>query len=747
MKILNLRPLGFFAHPQPSHWRACVTVCAALAWGCLLSLPSLAEESNLLDLSLEELVDYRLTSMSRKEQRVVDTAAAAYVITGEELRRSGALSIPEALRMVPGLNVAQISRDSWAVSSRGFLERFSSKLLVLVDGRSIYSPMFSGVLWETQDTLMEDIERIEVIRGPGAALWGVNAMNGVINIVTRKAKATQGNMLSTQMGQGGYGAMALRHGGELEGGGHYRLYAKTDTMNGSPETATGLTGIDGAAHQRVGLRLEPLVDGGELSVKAEAYRLRSQSMYLTPTVLAYSSPGTPFQSASPERKTGEGALLQARYSWRSADGAQSVLQGYVDRESLFHEGLLGSGTSALQPVGIAPSGARFGGEKTDIDIDYQRRQVWGAHDVIWGLALRHTADDLRLPSGPYQLLNGKDARINYSAFVHDEVTLIPDRFKFIWGSKFERDGLTGSNVQPNVRLLWTPNSSDTVWSALSRSVRSPRRIESLATIDIAAFDAAGFVPGIPPQSLTTMLQMAPRAGAAVMAEKALSLEAGWRKQLSPQLSWDTSVYVNDYTDLRGGRLIGASQMQSVAGLYDAMACLMNPRSPPQSCYFTLQGYNTNQESIRTWGGEFAVDWHPSSQWRVQGAYAYLHVQGVHTGDLIGDMQVKSYEGATPQHQFSVRSNYSFGQGLNLDVWARHVSQTTHYGLNALEPLVIRPYASLDARLAWQVDRQLELAVMGKNLLTNRHTEFVDTLPYTRAYDVPRTLFITALWRF
>ena len=721
---------------------AAVLACAGL-WGAQAQ----ADESHLLDLSLEELVNYRLTSMSRKEQRVVDTAAAAYVITGEELRRSGALSIPEALRMVPGLNVAQISRDSWAVSSRGFLERFSSKLLVLVDGRSIYSPMFSGVLWETQDTLMEDIERIEVIRGPGAALWGTNAMNGVINIVTRKAKATQGNLVSTQIGQGGYGALSLRHGGELEGGGHYRLYAKTDTMDGSPETATGRTGIDGAAHQRMGLRVEPLVEGGELSVKAEAYRLRSQSLYLTPTVLAYSSPGTPFQSAAPERKKGDGALLQARYSWRSADGAQSVLQAYVDRESLFHEGLLGSGTGASQPFGVLPTPARFGGEKTDIDVDYQRRQVWGTHDVIWGLALRHTVDDLRLPSGPYQLLDGKDSRTNYSAFVHDEVTLVPDRFKFIWGGKFERDGLTGSNVQPNARMLWTPNSSDTFWSALSRSVRSPRRIESLATIDIAAFDAAGFVPGVPPQSLTTMLQMAPRPGAAVMAEKALSLEAGWRKQWGPQLSSDTSVYVNDYTDLRGGRLIGASQLQSVVGLNEAMACVMNPQSRPQSCYFTLQGYNTNLDKVRTWGGEFALDWQPSSQWRVQGSYAYLHVQGVHTGDLIGDMQVKAIEGGTPQHQLSLRSNYSFGQGFNLDLWARRVSQTTHYGLNAFEPLVIRPYASLDARLAWQVDRQLEVAVMGKNLLTNRHTEFIDVLPYTRAYDVQRTLFLNALWRF
>jgi len=746
MKIVKSPSSPYSANRPTRLWDG--WVCAAWACAFLCTGTAQAEESNLLDLSLQELVDYRLTSMSRKEQRVVDTAAAAYVITGEELRRSGALSIPEALRMVPGLNVAQISRDSWAVSSRGFLERFSSKLLVLVDGRSIYSPMFSGVLWETQDTLMEDIERIEVIRGPGAALWGTNAMNGVINIITRKAKATQGNRVSSQIGQGGYGAVALRHGGELEGGGHYRLYAKTDTMNGSPETATGLIGLDGAAHQRVGLRVEPLLGSGELSVKAEAYRLRSHSLYLTPTVLAYSSPGTPFQSATPERKTGDGALLQARYSWRSPDGAQSVLQAYVDRESLFHEGLLGSGTSPAQPYGVAPGMARFGGEKTDMDVDYQRRQVFGSHDVIWGLALRHTVDDLRLPSGPYLLLDGKDARTNYSAFVHDEVSLIPDRFKFIWGSKFERDGLTGSNIQPNVRMLWTPNSSDTVWGALSRSVRSPRRIESLATIDIAALDASSVSSLVPPQSLTAMLQIAPRPGAPVMAEKALSLEAGWRKQLTPQLSWDTAVYLNDYSDLRGGRLVGASPQDSVQGLAQSVACLMsNPFNPPQNCYFTIQGTNSNQDKIRTWGGEVALDWHPHSQWRIQGSYAYLHVQGVHTGDLIGDMQVKAYEGATPQHQWSLRSNYSFGQGLNLDLWLRQVSATQHYALNALEPWVIKAYATLDARLAWQVDRQLEVAVMGKNLLTNRHSEFVDTYPYTRMYDAQRALFLTALWRF
>lgn len=726
-----------------ANWRR--PVLTALAFAGLCSLPSQAQESNLLDLSLEELVNYRITSMSRKEQRVVDTAAAAYVITGEELRRSGALSIPEALRMVPGLNVAQISRDTWAVSSRGFLERLSSKLLVLVDGRSIYSPLFSGVMWESQDTLMEDIERIEVIRGPGTALWGTNAMNGVINIVTRQAKATQGNLISTTIGQGGYGAMAVRHGGQLDGGGHYRLYAKTDTMNGSPETLTGLIGVDGAAHQRVGLRIEPSVEGGELSVKAEAYRLRSRTLYLAPALFVSENPGAPSDNTQVERKKGDGALLQARYSWRSADGAQSVLQAYVDQESLFHEGLMSAEPSALLPLGLLPSLDRFGGKKLDMDIDYQRRQVWGRHDVIWGVALRRTTDEMRLPSAAYQLVNGKDSRLHFSAFVHDDMTLIPDRFKFIWGSKFERDGLTGTNVQPNVRMLWTPNSSDTLWGGVSRSVRSPRRIETLSSMALAAPDAMGGDLSSPSPGLANALQVAANASSVVTSEKAISWEAGWRKQLGPQLSLDSTLHLNEYADLRSQRWVGTARVPVGMGLGPDFSCMLDNTAP--NCAFTLQDASASQDKIRTWGGELALDWRPQNQWQIQASYSYLRMQGSNSAGLSTDIPLSAYLGGTPKHQIALRSNYAWGQGWNLNVAARYVSQAYYYPINADTPETIAPYTSLDARLAWQVDRQLELALLGKNLLRNRHTEFIDTAPNARAYDVQRSLFVSALWRF
>ena len=193
---------------------------------CTLAAAQTSPTLDFLDMSLEELVDYRLMSMSRKEQRVADMAAAAYVVTAEEIRQSGATSIPEALRLVPGITVAQISSNRWAVTARGFNDRLAGKLLVLVDGRSIYSPFLAGVLWENQDVMMEDVERIEVIRGPGAALWGTNAMNGVINIITRTAASTQGGLISTTVGTNGLSTLSMRHGGELSQGGYYKLYAK-----------------------------------------------------------------------------------------------------------------------------------------------------------------------------------------------------------------------------------------------------------------------------------------------------------------------------------------------------------------------------------------------------------------------------------------------------------------------------------------------------------------------------------------
>ena len=717
-------------------WRWPLVFCAMQ-----VTLAHAAGSNEFLDMSLEELVDYRLMSMSRKEQRVADMAAAAYVISAEEIRRSGAQSIPEALRLVPGLNVAQIARNRWAVSSRGFNERFSSKLLVQIDGRSVYSPLFSGVLWETQDTVMEDIERIEVIRGPGAALWGTNAMNGVINIVTRSAAASQGNMVSATVGTGDLASVSMTHGAALAQGGHYKVYGKSSTMGGSMERSTGAVGQDAVHQQRLGVRLEPQVEGGQLSLKAEVYQDRSKDFWGTPTVRAFSDAATPYARESLLSEEGQGAAVQARYAWRGAQEADNVLQASVDHDKAIHAGVWGSGTGAFHPLGQAPSTLQMGGSKTDVDVDFQQRRILDAHDFIWGLNLRYTSDNLLLPATPYLLLDGKSQRLNYSAFVHDEISLLPERFKLIVGSKFEKDGLTGFNIQPNVRALYTPGQNEAYWGALSRSVRSSRRTESLATLDISAQDAHAVDPRIPAGMLTAVTQVSPKANATLQAEDALSLEGGWRKQFSNFLSVDTSLFVTDYSHLRGGRLLA----NPVTGLNEAMGCLAI--YGPGACYFTLAGYNSNLDKARSYGGEFSVEWHPRSWWKLQAAYSHLQVKGVHTGDLLGDTQVVAFENSAPRHQFSLDNHFSLAHNLNLNVRLRYNSETAHYTLNSQELTRLAPYTGLDMRLAWKPLRNTELSLQGRNLLKDRHTEFINIFPVTRAYDVQRSVLVQAVVRF
>lgn len=721
-------------------WRWSLLVCAVQA-ACAATAAAATNE--FLDMSLEELVDYRITSMSRKEQRVADMAAAAYVISAEEIRRSGAQSIPEALRLVPGLNVAQISRSRWAVSSRGFNDRFSSKLLVQVDGRSIYSPLFSGVLWESQDTVMEDIERIEVIRGPGAALWGTNAMNGVINIVTRMAAVSQGGMVSASAGTGGVASVSMTYGGELDNGGHYKVFGKSKRMGGSPEREGGAPGDDVARQQRLGVRVEPQMAQGKLSIKAEMFQDRSADVWVMPTLPAFSEDRSSYVRKSVMTSHGQGIALQARYSWKGGNGIDHVLQTSIDREKSDHTGLWGTGTGGNKPFGEAPQLTTMGGHKTDLDLDFQQRRVSGQHDIIWGLNLRHTSDHLILPSSPYLLLDGRNQRLSYSAFVHDEIVLSPDRLRLILGSKFEKDGLTGFNMQPNARLLFTPVQDEVYWGALSRSVRSLRRTESQATVDVSSQDAHSLMASIPPNMLTAITQVSPLSNASPKAEVAISLEAGWRKQFSNALSVDAALFVSEYNQLRGARMLHTPV--SNAQIQQSLACLAGP--VPGACYFTVNGYNSNLDKARSFGGELAVEWHPRAWWKVQASYSHLRVKGVRTGDFLGDSQVSIFEKSAPRHQISLGQDFRLPYNMNLDVRLRYASETSYYTANSDKPTRLSPYTGLDMRLAWKLDRQTELSLQGRNLLQSRHSEFISTLPLTLPYDVQRSALVQAVFRF
>lgn len=717
----------------------------ALMIALTLAIPALlhsknvyAEDDPLLNLSLEELVEFRITSMARKTQNITDVSAAAHVITADEIRRSGATTIAEALQLVPGINVARLSRDRYAISSRGFNERFSNKLLVLVDGRSIYSPLFSGVMWENQDTVLEDIEQIEVVRGPGAALWGTNAMNGVINIVTRKAKNTQGNFVSTAIGSGDYGMTTIRHGGELDNGGFYRMYAKSDTMGDSYESLSGKKGIDGAKHQLLGYRLEKKLDSGDLTILSEVFNTTSGDSWRVPVLRGYGDPQTPYSATRNMDTLDKGWHLQARYDWKTAAGSEASIQGYVDNANALHKVLWGTGIDNTQPYLTT-----LGGKKTDVDVDFQIRQISGKNDFIWGLGIRYTADELLLPASPYQIADGKDKRFTYSAFVNNDYTLVPEKLKLILGSKFEQDGLTGFNYQPNFRVLWTPSNSDTVWGALSKSVRALRRTESDSIIDIFAQDAADFnyrapIP-LPKGAVTAMSRLSPPTDRQPRPEEAISLEGGWRKQVNNNLQFESALFYNEYKRLRAYHVYEQQPDQTAS----ILQCLLAGRT---NCSMIVAGYTDSSENAKSWGGEVLLNWQAQPWWRIQTSYSYLKIKPKLTGDIFSDRQLQMMEQSAQTHQALLTSSMNLSQGVTFDASARYTSATRHGQLDG-SVYKVPAYTALDARLAWQKNKNIEFAIVGKNLLKSRHTEFFNLVPNSVPYDVSRSVYLTALWRF
>ena len=711
-----------------------------------------------LDLDLQDLVAYRITTMARKEQTVREAASAAYVITSEEIMRSGASTIAQALRMVPGLNVAQLSADRWAVSSRGFNELFSGKLLVLMDGVSIYSPTFSGVVWAGESMPMADIDRIEVIRGPGAALWGVNAMNGVINIVTKSAlssaRADDANLLQLEVGSGQQQTLALRRARELDDGSALSLTAQLAhagasslyRVPGQQVAAAGISSGDGQDNFRqlhAGLKLDKTFDGLRASTKLVVNEHRSKSIWVIPSVAAYENTADHNVYLSALDGVTRTARIQSRLQW-GAPSVENTLQVFLDSSQAIHYGMWGSGTR-LGGAGVAetPQLMRVGGKKIDADIDFQQRRKLDTHDVIWGLAARWTADTLLLPAGPYSVEQVRDTRLNLSAFVNDEINLQPD-LKVVLGAKVERDGITGFNVQPNVRSIYKLSPQHVVWGALSDSRRSPRRTETHATLDVNAMDAApvlstmGIV--VPPRTITQYHQVS-ASGQKPVAEKAISLEAGWRGEFGSEVSVDVAGFYTRYDHLRGAR-VNTSVAPDVGA---ALACAASGKYPGQ-CYYTIAATTTSLDRARSWGLESSLVWRINPQWRVQTAYSFLRVLGDDVDDLLSRYQTTIWENSAPRHTLFVRSHYNFEGGQTLDLALQRTSPTAHFVVRNDQPHSLGKRTAMDIRFGWRwMDAQWALSL--KNVGVQKKAEFINALPYMQGLNVQPSAHLSVVWKF
>ena len=666
----------------------CLLVALCGPSGAAAQSPPSEPPVDLTELSLEELMDVRVTSVSKRAEPISAAAAAVFVITSEDLRRSGATSIPEALRMVPGLQVARIDANKWAISARGFNGRFANKLLVLIDGRSVYTPLFSGVFWDVQDTLIEDVERIEVIRGPGATLWGANAVNGVINIITRSARETRGGLVTAGGGAEERAFGGFRYGGALGEASAWRVYGK-GFERGSGEALTGGAGADDWSMQRAGFRVDSALSGGsDLTVAGDLYDGEAGE---TLTIQSLRAPVPRTVEADQEVS---GGYLLSRWQRALSDTSELKVQLYYDRTE----------RSALL----------IDEDRDTFDAELQHGLAPGPrHRLLWGLGFRRSSDHIR---GSEVLTFSSDERTDdlASAFLQDEIALQPDRLWLTLGSKLEHNDYTGFEVQPNLRTVWIPRRHHTLWAAVSRAVRTPSRAEHDLRLDARVLGPGQLDPRFPLPGVVATF-----GDSDFRAEELLAWELGYRVGLSPGLFFDLATFYNDYDRLRSSR---------------AGEPFVELAPAPHLVVPVLIGNDLEGE---TYGAELTADWRAGKRWRWSAAYSFLAIRlrqppGADAAGL-------SAEGESPRHQIFLRSSADLGPGVELDVLLRHVDELESSGVDG--------YTTLDLRLGWRPRPSLELSLVGQNLLEGSHVEFAPEIIPTRPTAVERGVYGKVAWRF
>lgn len=646
------------------HW-ATVFVAAWVIAASVAPRPSLAQDY--ADLSLEQLMKIEITSAAKRPEAIENTPAAVFVLTNEDIRRMGARSIPEALRMVPGLDVAQITASSWAISSRGFNGRFANKLLVLVDGRTVYTPLFSGVYWDRQDTFLEDVERIEVIRGPGAALWGANAVNGVINVITKHARATQGTYLSAGAGSDGEVRGEARYGGPLGANGSYRVYG-TAFDQGSRPGSDGVGGADDWRSARAGFRLDLDDPGGDTwHFQGGSYSNVVGDGYRGPSL------APPYSVRQEVDGDVTGSYVLGSWGREVADGNQVELRAFYQHEAF-----------------VDP---RVEEERDTVDLEALHRFAAGdRHRVVWGVGGRYSRDNLG-ENFSVDFEPDSDSLYLVNAFAQDTIEFFGGGVELTAGTKVEYNSYTGLEIQPSLRGLWHLDSRNAAWAAVSRAVRTPSRAEN--DLDIAAIVLPPSTGGLP-----TALRFV--GDPSVRSEELLAFEAGYRWQALHSLSFDVAGFYNFYD-----RLVSSTAGTPYVATSDGTSYVVVP----------LDTANDGEADV--YGFEVVGNWQPTAALRLQGWYAYL--------------QTDYATAADSSHQAAVRSLWNLSSTVTLDATARYVSE--------IESTDTDGYAELGIRLAWRPVPNVELAIVGQNLLHSERLELKgDALAGTISTEAERSVF-------
>jgi len=569
----------------------------------------------LKNLSLEDLSKIEVTTVSKESTEAFKTPAAISVLTREDIARSGATNIPDLLRLVPGVEVAQVSSDKWAIGIRGFEGYLSKAVLVLIDGRSVYTPLFAGVYWEMQDTLIEDIDRIEVIRGPGGTIWGANAVNGVINIITKNARETRGSLVSAGGGSVEQGFLGARYGAGDDTL-SYRVWGKGFTR--APEYHPDGLNFDDWRRGQAGFRMDwTPTTRDSVTVSGDAYGMEAGSII---GISTYSPPALVNVEGNADF-SGQNVVAAWRRTFSS--GSDIQIRGYFDRTDR--------------------RDLNYREIRDTVDFDFIHHVAGGAHDIIWGAGIHISPSHFLQTVPTVNFSPAKDTYSIYSGFVQDSISVVPNRLTATLGTKLEHNSFSGFEVQPSGRLAWTPTEQQTVWAAVTRAVRTPSRIEEGFQFSALA------VPSLP-------LYVRLLGDGQFNSEQLAGYELGYRAYVRRGGFISVNGFYNRYDSL----LSVENQAPAVEAL-------------PAPAHLILPLYLRNGIAAQTKGVEVASLWDVRSWWRLKPSYSYLHLNAERYPTSDDASTVKQLEGDSPQHKVVIQSLLSLPRAFNFDLTYRYVS--------------------------------------------------------------------------
>ena len=659
-----------------------------LLFACVWGSSSWAEEFNWDEMSLEDLMEVEVFSASKKEEPLFVSPAAVYVLTAEEIHRSGATSIPDALRGVPGVEVGRIDAGKWAVSVRGFNDALADKLLVMIDGRTIYSPLFNGVIWADNEIALQDVERIEIVRGPGGTLWGANAVNGIINIITRSATDTEGIVVTQSLGSETRARVSTSYGLKI---GPWNTALRLHYASYDESIRNGQGADDDWSTGRIGFRADRVLgNGDELSIDLSAYSNEARDNYRIPVFEApfIETRNADSHTAGAYAVVGWSRTVSERSSWR--------IKAYFDDSH-------------------RDTGELTVGELHTWDIDLLHQwQLSDRHQLVWGAGYRQHWDEFERGDFVYFDPASRWYSVR-NAFAQDQFTVIPDRLNITAGAKVEHNSFSGLSFAPSVRVAWTPNASNTAWLAFSRANRTPARGDQ----DLRALGSVSeFITPTRRDTVVTVLLGSTR----FKEEEVRSFEIGYRANLGGRAQVDLATYRTEYDDLHTNELV-------------------TPRFDDELDRVVFPVSFANNMSATSQGVEVAIGAELATDWQVRATYTHtdidVNVRGTYD-------EGTSWEYISPAHQFALRSSNKCPWDVLCDLQLRYVGEVGDYRGGRYIPQA-DAYWGLDLRFAKSLSERLEIALVGRDLLYDSHAEFrVPITPIVES-DVQRGFSFSVRW--